>query len=193
MKDLTPQITLAQYNEYLDTIWAWIPRSPASGGLHLTETRNLPCWAGVEGPAEQLALRQAPGGLGQTLEHVEPTRFPPLRFLQGVVSTKGSGLLLVEACDSVGRPCGCGLDGSRLSLQMVQTEHSLKEKGNRAILEGIFQEEMSHTQTGRPSEGEVSWLNCGWGHVRLVGSWRFSCRVIGLDAHWQAASALFGR
>ena len=78
-----------------------------------------------------------------------------------MVSTKGSRILLVEACDLVVRPCGCGLDGSRLSLQMVQTEHSLKEKGNCAILEGIFQEEMSHTRTGRPSEGEVSGLNCG--------------------------------
>ena len=64
-----------------------------------------------------------------------------------MVSTKGSRILLVEACDSVVRPCGCGPDGSRFSLQMVQTEHSLKEKGNWAILEGIFQEEVSHTRT----------------------------------------------
>lgn len=40
------------------------------------------------------------------------------------------------------------------TLWMVWTEHSLKEKRNCAILEGIFQEEVSHTKTGRQSEEE---------------------------------------
>lgn len=80
-------------------------------------------------------------------------------------STKGSPILLVEACDSAVRPCGCGPDGSRFSLQMVRLEYSLKEKGNPAILEGIFQEEVSHTRTGLQAEGEVSGLSCGCGQL----------------------------
>ncbi|XP_030680365.1 protein S100-A10 isoform X1 [Nomascus leucogenys] len=39
---------------------------------------------------------------------------------------------------------------------MVWTEHSLKEKENCAISEGIFQEEVSHTWSGRQSAGEAS-------------------------------------
>lgn len=65
----------------------------------------------------------------------------------------------MEACDSAVRPCGCGPDGSGYSLQMVWTEHSLKGKGNCAILEGIFQEEVSHTRTGWRSEGEKGSLS----------------------------------
>lgn len=64
--------------------------------------------------------------------------------MQGLASTKGSQILLVQARDSAVRPCGCGPSGSKYSLQMVPTEHSLKEKGNCAISEGIFQEEVSH-------------------------------------------------
>lgn len=62
----------------------------------------------------------------------------------------------MEACDSAVRPRGCGPNGSSYSLQMVWTEHSLKGKGNFAILEGIFQEEVSHIRTGQQSEEEVS-------------------------------------
>lgn len=50
---------------------------------------------------------------------------------------------------------GVAPKGSRYSLQMVGTEHSLKEEGNCAISEGIFQEEVSHTRTGQLS-AEVS-------------------------------------
>lgn len=31
------------------------------------------------------------------------------------MSTKGSGVLLAEACDSAVRPCGCGPEGSSYS------------------------------------------------------------------------------
>lgn len=81
------------------------------------------------------------------LEFIKPTPLLSVGswpILQGVVSTKGSGVLLVEACDSAVRPCGCGPEGSSYSLQRIGP--TLPEgKGNRAIIEGIFQEEVSHT------------------------------------------------
>lgn len=53
----------------------------------------------------------------------------------------------MEACDSVVRPCGCGPDRSRFSAD--GSDRALPEgKGNGAILDGIFQEEVSHTRTG---------------------------------------------
>lgn len=98
--------------------------------------------------------------LAQTLEHIKPT--PPSlpreaeSIAQGVVSTKGSQIPLVQAGDSAVRPCGCGPRWFQILSADGRTEHSLKEKGNCAISEGIFQEEVSHTRTGWQSEGEVS-------------------------------------
>lgn len=64
--------------------------------------------------AEQLQARQS-RALGQPLEYIKPSPSLPKGAgsnLQGVVSTKGSQILLVEAYDSAVRACGCGSDGS---------------------------------------------------------------------------------
>lgn len=70
------------------------------------------------------AKHRGPGTaeLQARLEFIKPTPLLSVgswRILQGVVSTKGSGVLLVEACDSAVRPCGCGPEGSSYSLQRI--------------------------------------------------------------------------
>lgn len=96
----------------------------------------------------------------------------------------------MEACDSAVRPCGCGPEGSSSSLQMDGTEHSLKGKGNCAISEGIFQEEVSHAGSGcRVREG---FLDRTWARAAItLARPRPDRSLLGYppSACWRAASA----
>lgn len=87
-----------------------------SSGHCTVQPQREPCCLG--GGGEE---RQAPRGQAR-LEFIKPTPLLSVGswpILQGVVSTKGSGVLLVEACDSAVRPCGCGPEGSSYSLQRI--------------------------------------------------------------------------
>lgn len=96
-------------------------RPPALDTTALSSLRGNP--AALVGVVRD-AMHRGPGTaeLLARLEFIKPTPLLSVGswpILQGVVSTKGSGVLLVEACDSAVRPCGCGPEGSSYSLQRI--------------------------------------------------------------------------
>lgn len=152
---------------------------------------TLPCWVKGKRAGEAEQPRPALRCKIRTPSQLTPLQRSgkhALFWVESAPQTPCRILLGTEAGDSAVRPRGCG----PALADTLWTQHFVKEKGNCAILEGIFQKEVTHPTPRSGGGGFLTQLQRR-AAIRWAEPPADCCCAYHLRAAWHPAPTFLGK